>query len=623
MKKRLLDTINSPRDLKKLSPEELPFLAEEIRKEILNTVSKQGGHLASSLGSVELTVALHYLLDTPEDIIVWDVGHQSYAHKILTGRKEQFKTLRQLGGLSGFPLRTESEYDPFTVGHSSTSVSTALGLASARDIKGKKNKIAVVIGDAAIAGGMALEALNHASHMKKDILVILNDNEISISRTIGALSKYLNSLISNPLYNRLRRQMQDIVKGIPIVGGKAFKMAKRFEEGLKNLLVPGILFEELGFRYFGPIDGHDIHTILSTLKNLSTLKDPIILHLLTKKGKGYKFAEQNPGDFHGTGPFDIRTGISVKKENKKEKTYTQVFSKKLVELARKDKSIVAITAAMCDGTGLTEFAKEFPDRFFDVGIAEGHAVGFAAGVARGGLKPVVAIYSTFLQRAYDQIIHDTSLQDLPVVFCLDRAGFAGEDGPTHHGVFDIAYLRHIPKLTIMAPSSAGELEAMLEFSLTLNGPVAIRYPKGICEMSAPVPEIRLGKSEVLKDGKDIAIFALGSMVGVALEAADRLKEYHADVEVINSRFVKPLDADLLEKTLSRIKKVVTLEEGVVSGGFGSAIAEFINREKIKNITLEIVGLPDEFVEHGARSELLNKYNLSVEGIVNLIRTELL
>lgn len=623
MKKRLLDTINSPRDLKKLSPEELPLLAEEIRKEILNTVSKQGGHLASSLGAVELIVALHYLLDTPEDIIVWDVGHQSYAHKILTGRKEQFKTLRQLGGLSGFPLRTESEYDPFTVGHSSTSVSTALGLASARDIKGKKNKIAVVIGDAAIAGGMALEALNHASHMKKDILVILNDNEISISRTIGALSKYLNSLISNPLYNRLRKQMQDIVKGIPLVGGKAFNMAKRFEEGLKNLLVPGILFEELGFRYFGPIDGHDIHTILSTLKNLSTLKEPIILHLLTKKGKGYKFAEQNPGNFHGTGPFDIRTGISVKKVNKKEKTYTRVFSRKLIELARKDKSIVAITAAMCDGTGLTEFAKEFPDRFFDVGIAEGHAVGFAAGIARGGLKPVVAIYSTFLQRAYDQIIHDTSLQELPIVFCLDRAGFVGEDGPTHHGVFDIAYLRHIPKLIIMAPSSADELEAMLEFSLTLNRPVAIRYPKGICEMSAPVQEIRLGKSEVLKDGNDIAIFALGSMVGVALEAADKLKEYHVDVEVINSRFVKPLDADLLEKTLSRIKKVVTLEEGVVSGGFGSAIAEFINREKIRNVTLEIVGLPDEFVEHGARSELLTKYNLSVEGIVNLIRTELL
>lgn len=622
--KRLLDSINSPADLKRLPINKLPILAEEIRKEIIDTVSRQGGHLASSLGSVELTIALHYLLNTPEDIIIWDVGHQAYAHKILTGRKDRFRTLRQLGGISGFPSKNESPHDHFTVGHSSTSISTALGLVAARDIKRRRNsKVVVMIGDAALGGGMAFEALNHTGHMKKELMVILNDNEISISKTIGALSRYLNSIITNPLYNRFRAQMQEIVKRIPFVGKKAFEAARRFEEGLKNLLVPGMLFEELGFRYFGPIDGHDIKAIIGTLRNLMTLKEPVLLHVLTKKGKGYKFAENKPDIFHSARPFDVKTGEMKKSKEIKACTYTDSFSKKLIKLARKDKRIVAITAAMPDGTGLASFAKEFPDRFFDVGIAEGHGVGFAAGLAKGGLKPIVAIYSTFLQRAYDQIIHDISLQNLPVLFCLDRAGLVGEDGPTHHGVFDIAYLRHIPDLVVMAPSSTKELEAMLEFGIKLDRPAAIRYPKGSSKIDLPISNIELGKGEILKEGKDIAIFALGSMVEPALEAADVLKKNRVNTEVINARFVKPLDEDLLENVLSRIKKVVTVEEGVLNGGFGSAIAEFIEREKIKNVTLEMIGLPDEFVEHGERRELLNKYNLSTEGIVNLIKAELL
>jgi 1-deoxy-D-xylulose-5-phosphate synthase len=416
--------------------------------------------------------------------------------------------------------------------------------------------------------------------------------------------------------------MQEIVKSIPVVGKQALGAAKRFEEGLKNLLVPGIIFEELGFRYFGPIDGHDIDAITGMLKNLFQLKEPIILHALTKKGKGYKPAERRPHEYHSTGPFDIKTGEKIKTRNRKP-SFGSSFGKKLVEIARNDKTVVAVTAAMLDGTGLGQFAREFPDRCVDVGIAEGHAVGFAAGLAKGGLRPFVAIYSTFLQRGYDQIIHDVSLQDLPVVFCLDRAGLVGEDGPTHHGVFDIAYLRHIPNLVIMAPSSADELEAMLDFAAKSKKPVAIRYPRGCSELGGPAGVIELGRAQVLKEGRDIAIFALGSMAAVALEAAERLKKHRANVEVINARFVKPLDEELLERTLARIKKIVTIEEGVASGGFGSAVAEFIEREKIKNVTLEIVGLPDEFVEHGSRAELLNKYNMSAEGIENLIKTELL
>jgi len=623
---KLLDKINSPKDLKKLDISELPALAEEMRKLIIDVVSKNGGHLASSLGSVELIIALHYLLDTPREPIVLDVGHQCYAHKILTGRKKRIGTLRQLGGLSGFPLKSESEYDPFTVGHSSTSISTALGLACARDFKKENKKIAVMIGDAALGGGMSFEAMNQAGHRGADLLVILNDNELSISRTVGALSTYLNRIIAAPLYNKLRQEVEGFVKKIPRIGSKMARAARRLEEGVKNLLVPGIFFEEMGFRYFGPIDGHNLNLVIATLKNILKLKTPVLLHVLTKKGKGYKPAEKNPSFFHSAPPFDIKTG--QKKNMKKGKTisFTEAFGKKLIKLAREDKKIVAITAAMPDGTGLSNFAKEYPNRFFDVGIAEGHAIGFAAGLAKGGLKPVVAIYSTFLQRAYDQIIHDISLQNLPVVLCVDRAGLVGEDGPTHHGVFDISYLRHIPNLVVMAPSDTIELNSMLEFAVGCDKPTAIRYPRGKAQSVTHGNEslnIALGKSQTLKKGKDVAIIALGSMVNVALQAAKELEEKDINVEVINARFVKPIDENMLEDLTSRIKKIVTVEENVASGGFGSAVSEFIERENIEGVKLDIIGLPDEFVEHGAREVLLNKYNLSKEGLVNLIMGEVL
>ena len=624
---KILDSIRTPKDVKKLSNPELLRLAKEVREFIIDVVSKTGGHLASSLGSVELTIALHYLLDMPKDTITWDVGHQSYTHKILSGRKDRFKTLRQLGGLSGFPSKNESVYDPFTVGHSSTSISSALGLACARDFKKENKKIVAVIGDAALAGGMAFEAMNQAGHMGKNLLVILNDNELSISRTVGALSSYLNRIIANPLYNKIRQDLEKFVKKIPKIGTRAARAAHRFEEGVKNLVVPGIFFEEMGFRYFGPIDGHNLKLIIDTLKNITKLKMPVLLHVLTKKGKGYKFAEEHPSFFHSAPPFDVHTGRK-KKEKKKTaaKTFTETFSKKITELAGKNDKLVAITAAMPDGTGLDRFARLYPDRFFDVGIAEAHAVGFAAGLAKGGLKPVVAVYSTFLQRAYDQIIHDVSLQDLGVVFCLDRAGLSGEDGPTHHGVFDMAYLRHIPNMIVAAPSDSEEFESMLELALKSNKPFAIRYPKGrppALLHNSGKANVELGKFETIKKGKDVAIIGIGSAAGIAYEAARGLEEEGVNAEVINARFIKPLDEDLLEKLTKRIKKIVTVEEGVANGGFGSAIAEFIEREKITGVKLEIVGLPDEFVEHGPREVLLNKYNLSREGLVNLIKGEVL
>lgn len=463
---KLLKKINSPKDLKAIPVKELPELSSEIREKIIDVVSKTGGHLASSLGAVELTIALHYVFDMPKDKIIWDVGHQSYAHKILTGREKIFDTLRQLGGISGFPNRNESEYDIFTCGHSSTSVSTALGLACARDLKSEDAKIIPVIGDASLANGMAFEALNHAGHLRKDLMLVLNDNELSISKSVGALSKYLNKIMTNPVYNTVRRRMQILVKRLPILGFKAFNAAKKLEESLKGLLVPGSLFEELGFRYFGPINGHNVSDLVSTFSNIKNLKEPVIVHVVTKKGKGYKPAEDNPSVFHGAPCFNKETGEPVK-NNKKgrvekgDKTFTDIFGDKIAELARNDDKIVAITAAMVDGTGLSRFSREFPNRFYDVGISEEHGVAFGAGLARGGLKPVVAIYSTFLQRGYDQIIHDVSLQKLPVVFCLDRAGIVGEDGATHHGVFDLAYLRHIPELIVMAPRDGLEFESML------------------------------------------------------------------------------------------------------------------------------------------------------------------
>ncbi len=619
----LIERIDSPNDLRKLSLSELPQLADEIRSEILTTVSKTGGHLASSLGAVELTIALHYTFDTPKDMILWDVGHQAYAHKILTGRRKIFPTLRQLGGLSGFPNKDESpEYDIFTTGHSSTSISTALGLALARDLKKQNNKIIVVIGDAALAGGMAFEALNHAGHAKKDIIVILNDNELSISQSVGALSRYLNRIIVNPAYNRIRKDVEKLLKRIPRFGFRAYRAARKLEEGLKNLLIPGMLFEEMGFRYFGPIDGNNITQLINTFKNLKSLNEPILIHMITKKGKGYKKAEEDPAAFHGTGPFDITTGKKV--DSNQIVTFTDAFSEKMIELGARDPRVVGITAAMLDGTGLNKFASIFPERFFDVGIAEEHAVGFSAGLARGGFKPVVAIYSTFMQRGYDQIIHDVCLQNLPVIFCLDRAGLVGEDGPTHHGVFDMAYLRNIPNLTFMAPSTPDELKEMLEFALTLNGPVAIRYPKG----SASIPTtlrtpIEIGTAEVLRAGKDLAILSVGCMAQISLEIASLLSKKKVDSMVVNARFIKPIDSDLLAKICSQIKRIVTIEEGVLEGGFGSSILEFIEKAHFTSLKVRRIGLPDRFIEHGRRTELFSKYNLTPDALCDVIINEVM
>lgn len=631
---RLIEMINSPADLRKLKLIELPILAKEVREEIVSTVSKTGGHLSSSLGAVELAIAIHYSFDTPRDLVLWDVGHQAYAHKILTGRLKSFSTLRQLGGLSGFPNKDESpEYDIFTCGHSSTSISTALGLVLANDLNKEKRKTVAVIGDAALAGGMAFEALNHAGHMKKNMIVILNDNELSISRSVGALSRYLNRIITNPAYNKIRNDVERVLMRIPRFGFRAYRAARKLEEGLKNLLIPGMLFEEMGFRYFGPIDGHNIAQLIAVFKNLINLDEPILIHVVTRKGRGYKFAEANPSEFHSTGPFDINTGEPIKK--KAGETFTDAFGEKITKLAERNPKIIGITAAMIDGTGFNNFAHIFPERFFDVGISEEHAVGLSAGLARAGFRPVVAIYSTFLQRSYDQIIHDVCLQNLPVVFCLDRAGLVGEDGPTHHGIFDIAYLRHIPNLIVMAPSSPEELKAMLDYALAQSRPLAIRYPRG----SAPIftneasliyakhakkaEPIQTGKSETIKEGKDLAIIAIGSMVSTAVEISSLLMKEGIRAAVINARFVTPLDGSLLEEICRTHKRIVTIEEGILEGGFGSAVLEFLERENIKGMRVKRIGLPDRFIEHGKREELFQKYNLTPAAICDVIIREVM
>ena len=611
----MLEKIQSPNDLRALNIEQLPVLASEIRKRIIETVSKTGGHVASSLGAVELTLALHYCLNTPDDKIIFDVGHQSYAHKILTGRNDSFDTLRQYQGLSGFPSKDESIYDPFTTGHSSSAVSIALGLACSRDLdKSKSNfKTVAVIGDGSLSGGLCFEGLNNAGHLKKDILVILNTNELSIAPNTGAISIYLNKLISLPVYNRFKESLEKFANSRIPKGSRILKLANKFEEGLKNLFVPGMLFEELGFRYFGPLDGHDLNLLIKTLKNISQVKGPLLLHVITKKGKGYLPAELDPVRFHGLGPFDAATGEVVKAQGGE--TYTKVFSNKIVDLAKQNEKIIAITAAMPEGTGLDKFRDTFPQRFFDVGIAEAHAVCFAAGLAKAGFKPVVAIYSTFLQRAYDQIIEDVALQDLPVVFCLDRAGIVGEDGVTHQGIFDIAYLRTVPNLVIMAPKDTRELEEMLEFSFQLDKPVALRYPKGSSvTLNLKNLPIELGKAEILKEGSDFIVFALGSMVMPAYEALNLLAKEGLSGTLVNARFVKPLDNQLLKKICFGSKRIFTVEEGIIDAGFGSAISEAVGMPVIR------LGLPCEFIAHGKREILLDKYGLTAEKIASTIKS---
>ena len=619
----MIEKIKSPDGLKALSAEELENLAEELREIITERVSINGGHLASNLGVVELTLALHYVFNSPIDKIIWDVGHQSYTHKLITGRYEKFSTLRKYKGLSGFPKIDESIHDAFGTGHSSTSISAALGIIEARDKKGGKFKVIAVIGDGAMTAGIAFEGLNHAGHLKKDLIVVLNDNEMSISRNVGALSAYLNRILTGDLYQRFKKETKSFIESIPKLGGPVSKIAQKAEETLKGLFLPGILFEELGFNYVGPIDGHNIELLIETFKKIKNTDAPALIHVITKKGKGYEFSEKDPCIFHGVGPFEVETGYPV--GDKKAPSYSEIFGRALTELAAHDKRIIAISAAMREGTGLECFAEKYPDRFYDVGIAEPHAVTFAAGLATQGFRPVVAIYSTFLQRGYDEIIHDVCLQNLPVIFAVDRAGIVGEDGPTHQGVFDLSYLRHIPNLVVMSPRDDLELKAMLGLGLKHNGPSAIRYPRGKVSSKFQVPSSKLndtktpelleiGKAEILKDGTDIALIAIGTTVYPALSAAERLEEDGIRATVINARFVKPLDKALIFSAASRIKRIITIEENVLAGGFGSAVLEYLNSVDIHDVKIKTLGIPDEFVEQGSQAILRKKYGIDEEGI---------
>jgi len=613
----LLGEIRSPQDIRKLKNEDLVNLAFSIRQRMVEVVSSNGGHLASSLGAVELIIALHYCLDTPFDKIIFDVGHQAYAHKIITGRAKEFSTLRQYGGLSGFPSKDESaEFDIFTTGHSSNAVSLALGLACARDSlsPSERFKVVAVIGDGSLSGGLCFEGLNNAGHLKKDILVVLNTNELSIAPNVGAISNYLNKIISLPVYNHFRESLVNLLSSRGARAERLLKLANKFEEGLKGLFIPGVLFEELGFRYFGPLDGHNLDLLIPALRNILNIKGPRILHVVTKKGKGYFAAESEPVRFHGTGPFDIQTGVELSKPGLT-KSYTEVFGEKLIELAKSDNKIVAVTAAMPEGTGLDKFRDIFPGRFFDVGIAEPHAVTFSAGLSRGGLKPVIALYSTFLQRAYDQVIEDVALQNLPVVFCIDRAGIVGEDGVTHQGVFDISFLNTVPGLVSMAPKDAEELEEMLEFALGLDKPVTIRYPRASAFYFADKhasPKVELGKSEVLRSGKDFALIALGSMVMPSLDAAQMLLKQGLSGEVINARFINPLDTGMLDSVRDKFKFIFTAEEGIIDSGFGSLAENIIAKPVVK------IGLPRKFIPHGKREILLEKFGLSSKAIADKI-----
>ncbi len=624
-----LENIKSPQDLKKIPKEKLPDLAREIRERIIGVVSKTGGHLASSLGCVELAIAVHYCFRAPEDTIIWDVGHQAYAHKILTGRNERFETLRQAGGISGFPSKTESIYDPFSTGHSSTAVSLALGKAAARDLKGTKEKVVAIVGDGSLTGGMCFEALNHAGHLDRDILVILNSNDLAIAPSVGALSNYLNKLISKPIYNRFKEAREAFLKQrLPKIGPRLLKLVDRFEEMLKGLIVPGIFFEEMGFKYFGPLDGHNMTVLIDTLQNISHLKGPLLLYVVTKKGKGFVPAEEEPVKFHGTPCFDVISGEVVGSLEKSPPTFTDIFSCKLLSLASENKNIVAITAAMPEGTGLHRFAEEYPERFFDVGIAEEHAIGFAAGLAHAGLKPYVAIYSTFLQRSYDQILEEMCLQNLGVCLCLDRAGLVGEDGPTHHGIFDIAYLRSMPNLIVMAPADKEDLEAMVEFAKGLEGPSSIRYPKDKAPFrpqTLAFSPVKAGRAEVLSEGSDVVLLALGSMVYPALEAAQILRDEKIHATVVNARFVKPLDETLILDLYQRYPALITVEEGVLKGGFGSAVLELLEADGCIFKTPKLVkslGLPCEFITFDKRENLLEKYGLSPRAIARAVKDAL-
>lgn len=616
---KILDNINLPKDLKQLNKEGKTQLAQELRQLVIETVSETGGHLASNLGVVELTIALLDTFDLPNDVIVWDVGHQTYIHKILTGRKNKISTLRKFNGLAGFPKSVESEYDSFNTGHSSTSISAALGIARARDIKKENNYVIAVIGDGALTGGMALEALNDAGNSNTNLIVVLNDNEMSIAKNVGGISEFLTRIRTRKLYNKSNRYIKNAVSHIPRVGNGIIKFVRKIKYGIKQLIIPNMLFEDLGFKYLGPVDGNNIEDLEEIFKKAKDLEGPILIHAITKKGKGYRPAEENPDKFHSSSAFEIATGMPKKKKGD---DYSKIFGKKLVKLAENNKKIVAVTAAMKDGTGLTEFAEKFPGRFFDVGIAEQHALTMAAGIAKNGLIPVVSIYSSFYQRGYDQVIHDICLQNLPVIMCVDRAGIVGNDGETHQGIYDMAFFRLIPNICIMAPKDFTELEQMLEFAVSLKKPVVIRYPRGEegKEKFTEHKNIELGKCEKVKtillenDKKYVTIIAIGNMVSKSMQVARALSEKNIEAEVINARFLKPLDKESIIQSIEKTKKCITIEDGTIIGGLGSAIKELISEENLKDIQIKSFAYPDKFIEHGSIEELEAKYGLDVDTI---------
>ena len=619
----LLSQIKSPADLKGFDRKQLGQLADELREQIVSTVSANGGHLGSSLGVVELTIALHHVFDSPHDQIVWDVGHQAYAHKLLTGRRERFDTLRQVDGISGFPKKSESEYDCFGVGHSSTSISAALGMAAGRDICGDDNKIIAVIGDGSLTAGMAFEGLNHAGHLKQKMVVILNDNEMSISPNVGALSSFLSRKMTSERFIRFKKETENMLGYVPGIGKDLVNLAKRAEESFKGFMTPGMLFEGFGFDYFGPIDGHNIDELTKTLRNVAQIKGPVLLHVLTKKGKGYKPAEDNPPKFHGVGPFDATTGETRAKKGGGAPSYTNVFSETLIKLAADDPKIVAITAAMAEGTGLAAFSKVYPERFFDVGIAEQHAVTFAAGLACRGLKPVVTIYSTFMQRAYDQVLHDVCLQKLPVTFALDRGGLVGDDGPTHHGVFDLSFLRHIPNLVLAVPRDEVELQRLMKTASEFNGPFAYRYPRGSSyglQLAEKIEPYKIGQGELLRKGSDGLIVAVGTLVNEALCAAEQLEKEGIDISVVDGRFVKPLDSDLIISAAEKVPFILTAEENALQGGFGTAVIELISDAGLTTPVIRL-GIPDRFVEQGPQVELRSRLGLDCAGIIKQVKQQ--
>lgn len=614
MLNNILSQINTPNDLKKLNIKEKEQLSKEIRTEIIDIVSQTGGHLASNLGIAELTIALHSVFDTPKDKIVWDVGHQTYVHKILTGRKDKMHTLRQLNGIAGFPKAKESEYDTFDTGHSSTSISAALGMARARDLKNEDNHVIAVIGDGALTGGMALEALDDAGNSKTRLIVVLNDNEMSISKNVGGISRFLTRIRTKRFYKKSNNFIRKILEKVPAFGPFVIHVARRIKYSIKQLMIPNMFFEDLGFKYLGPVDGHDIERVEWILNLAKKEKEPVVVHIITKKGKGYKPAEENPDRFHATSSFDKETG---KPKKEKQKDYSKVFGDKLVKLAKENEKIVAITAAMADGTGLSEFKNKYPERFFDVGIAEQHALTMAAGMAKEGFIPVVPIYSSFYQRAFDQVIHDICLSNLPVVMCVDRAGVVGQDGETHQGIFDLSFFSIIPNITIMAPKDFKELEQMLEYAINLKEPVVIRYPRGGESKEVKFEkheEIKQGKAELLKEGKDVTIIAIGRMVEKAVKVANILEKEGKSVEIINARFLKPLDKNTIINSVNKTKRVITMEDNILNGGLASHIEQLIVENEIKEVKLKSYGWKDEFIKHGKVEELEKLYGLDEETI---------